>query len=329
MLIGLRNGMAASKKKSPYWGLCFTAEQENSTVSMIKINSSAPALNLEYSTDAKNWETFVVGTTTVTLADVGDRVWLRAGAGGNAKICVQGGYNRTTTTGKVAASGSVMSLLDGDVWLETIQNTFCFAQFFYNCTSLTQPPELPATTLAANAYDQMFQGCTSLIKAPALPATYIPYACYGQMFRGCNALTDVPDIPALSVEGRGLGQMFQDCTSLVKPPAIDVVEFVTGDYHMTETFRGCTSLSAAPALKATTLATRCYYQMFYNCKKLQSMDVSFTAWSPSNATYNWMYSAGSQTSGTKTFTCPTALGTDSTITRGSSNCPNGWTVVNK
>ena len=30
------------------------------------------------------------------------------------------------------------------------------------CTSLTQPPALPATTLAASCYYYMFQGCTSL-----------------------------------------------------------------------------------------------------------------------------------------------------------------------
>ena len=58
------------------------------------------------------------------------------------------------------------------------------------------------------------------------------------------------------------------------------------------------------------------------------MDVSFTAWNPENATANWMTSAGSSATGTKTFTCPAALGTDSTITRGDSNCPAGWTVVN-
>ena len=33
---------------------------------------------------------------------------------------------------------------------------------FSICTSLTQAPELPATTLAASCYRSMFSGCTSL-----------------------------------------------------------------------------------------------------------------------------------------------------------------------
>ena len=31
---------------------------------------------------------------------------------------------------------------------------------------------------------------------------------------------------------------------------------------------------------------------------------------------------------TGTFYCPTALGTNATITRGVSACPEGWTVIN-
>ena len=33
---------------------------------------------------------------------------------------------------------------------------------FWNCTSLTTAPELPATTLASECYSGMFNGCTSL-----------------------------------------------------------------------------------------------------------------------------------------------------------------------
>ena len=85
MLIGLRNGMAASKNKG-YWGLCFTAEQANSTVGIAASRATAPSLTLEYSTDARNWQTFIVGSTNVTLSKVGDKVWLRAGTGGNERF---------------------------------------------------------------------------------------------------------------------------------------------------------------------------------------------------------------------------------------------------
>ena len=55
------------------------------------------------------------------------------------------------------------------------------------------------------------------------------------------------------------------------------------------------------------------------------MDVSFTAWSPSTATNNWMANAGSAVSGQKTFICPSTLPAKD----GNSGIPTGWTRANK
>ena len=44
---------------------------------------------------------------------------------------------------------------------------------FKNCSSLTQAPALPATTLADNCYGSMFYGCSSLSQAPTIK-TYTP-----------------------------------------------------------------------------------------------------------------------------------------------------------
>jgi len=41
---------------------------------------------------------------------------------------------------------------------------------FYNCQSLLEAPELPATTLANYCYYGMFSNCLSLNCAPWLPA---------------------------------------------------------------------------------------------------------------------------------------------------------------
>ena len=62
---------------------------------------------------------------------------------------------------------------------------------FKGCTSLTQAPELPATTLADYCYEQMFRGCTSLIIAPELPATTLKTHCYSNMFYGCTSLSSI------------------------------------------------------------------------------------------------------------------------------------------
>ena len=68
---------------------------------------------------------------------------------------------------------------------------YCYSYMFYNCTSLTQAPELPATTLAYSCYYYMFNGCTSLTKAPELPATTLANTCYGYMFYNCPLFSTV------------------------------------------------------------------------------------------------------------------------------------------
>ena len=64
----------------------------------------------------------------------------------------------------------------------------CYFNMFYNCTSLTTAPELPATTLANECYYYMFYGCTSLTTAPELPAATLFKLCYYKMFNGCTTL---------------------------------------------------------------------------------------------------------------------------------------------
>ena len=44
---------------------------------------------------------------------------------------------------------------------------------FRDCTSLTQAPALPATTLASNCYDSMFRDCTSLKFSIAQTGEYV------------------------------------------------------------------------------------------------------------------------------------------------------------
>jgi len=62
---------------------------------------------------------------------------------------------------------------------------------FSGCTSLTEAPELPATTMHWICYAAMFYGCTSLTEAPELPATTLSYECYNDMFNGCTSLNSV------------------------------------------------------------------------------------------------------------------------------------------
>ena len=143
-----------SEPATPNW-LCFTAEEANSTVAM-KAKGSAPSVSLEYSTDGNNWNPFVVGTTTVTLANIGDKMYVRATSSGNTGMgCYLVDYyvfiyNRFVMTGKISASGNVDTLLDqnGNATL----TSYCYYGLFEYCTSLTSAPELPATKLANYCY---------------------------------------------------------------------------------------------------------------------------------------------------------------------------------
>ena len=237
-------GRGAKKEESPaYWGLCFTAEEAGSMVAMQAVGK-APAVTLETSFDGEIWEPFTVGGTTITLPNVGDKVYFRAGEGGNTAMASSTGkYNKfSIITGRISASGNIMSLLNRDV-PDSIMPRYCYNYMFKGCTSLTQAPELPATTLNTGCYSNMFSGCTSLVQAPKLPAT--------------------------------------------------------------------------------TLATSCYSNMFNGCRNIDRIECSFEAFG--DGTSNWL----SNVSPIGTFICPTALGTNETIQRGASYCPEGWTVINK
>ena len=290
-------GKAAKKKEETpaYWGLCFTAEEAGSTVAMQAVGQGAPAVTLETSFDGEIWEPFTVGETTITLPNVGDKVYFRAGEGGNTAMASSNKeYNKfSIITGRIAASGNIMSLLNGDV-PDSIIATYCYANMFKGCTSLAQAPELPATTLAIYCYNYMFEGCTSLVNAPKLPATTMDVYCYVNMFKGCTSLVNAPELPATTMNA--------------------------GCY--TNMFNGCTSLAQAPELPATTLATYCYNYMFNGCEKVSLISTRQTSFTGCT---NWL--SGVAQSGI--FYCPTSLGTDETIARGGNACPEGWTVINK
>lgn len=87
---------------------------------------------------------------------------------------------------------------------------------FRDCTSLTNAPELPATTLAYDCYYHMFRGCKSLTSAPSiLPATTLFGRCYYEMFYG-TAIEIAPVLPALSFAAKYncYNGMFRACRQL-------------------------------------------------------------------------------------------------------------------
>lgn len=193
---------------------------------------------LEYSTDKFNWAEW--DGSAISAAAVADGYELYICGTGNTKLCEDNLTRWVITGSDVACTGNIETLLD----YKTVKagknptmETSCYAYMFSNCTSLTQAPALPATTLADNCYSSMFSGCTRLTTAPDLPATTLGNSCYTGMFQDCTSLTKAPTLPATTLKDRCYNRMFS----------------------------GCTSLKQVPALPATTLTIVCYGYMFYGC----------------------------------------------------------------
>ena len=239
--------------------LCFTAEEAGSTVAMKVKGTPTKGQAFEYSTNGTNWSVFIPGTTTITLSDVGNKVYFR---GDNTTVSESASiYYKFVMSGKIAASGNIMSLLDKTCQSTTISNDYCYYSVFNGCKNLTTAPSLPATTLANNCYSYMFANCANLTTAPALPATTLASKCYNSMFSTCINLTTAPSLPATTLASDCYGYMFSTCKNL----------------------------TTAPALPATTLASNCYESMFNGCASLQVYSSSETghdkAWPiPTNGT---------------------------------------------
>ena len=152
----------------------------------------------------------------------------------------------------------------------------------------------PNSVVPTYGHTSLFNGCTSLTHAPEFPATTLAESCYGSMFRGCTSLTHAPELPATTL--------------------------ATNCYR--SMFNGCTSLTHAPELPATTLAESCYESMFNGCSNINFIKCSMTVFGYATS---WVEGV----SPTGTFVCPTSLGTNETIQRGASYCPEGWTVINE
>ena len=270
--------------------LRFTAMQP-STLRLNKTTTSASlAATLEYSTDLKTWETYDwTGTSGDLLElDTGDTVFFK---GDNDAFSVTSAdYYQFAMTGRIAAGGNIMSLLDSTLESVTIPCERCFANLFRDCAALVSAPELPATTLTNRCYQYIFRGTSvavaprlpattldvgcyygmffedaALVSAPELPATTAKESCYYGMFYHCTALTTAPELPATTLATSCYQNMFTD-TALTEAPELPATTTVKDCYR--EMFSGCATLVSAPELPATNAAQECYYCMFRNCSSL-------------------------------------------------------------
>ena len=247
--------------------LTFTAEAAGSTVKLT-ITGSPTVEGLQYRIGTSGgWSPYTIDTV-LTLANVGDCVQFQNTL--ETLGTSNSNYAKFVMTGKIAATGNCMSMLNfGDK-----MTAYAFNRLFEDCSSLTSAPELPATTLADYCYQYMFRDCSSLTSAPELPANTLAAGCYGHMFTNCTSLVNAPKLSATSL----------------------------GTYCYSAMFQGCSSLVNAPELPATTLANYCYQYMFQGCTKLNHIKVNFSSWID-NTTNNWVVGVSS----TGVFNAPSDL----------------------
>ena len=131
--------------------LCFTAEQDGSSVSLIGYDNDMFEqidifASLQCSTDNNTWQEW---DGHVINLNAGQKVYIKAlnpNPNGMAKDYGMK-YHNFIFEGKIAASGNIQYLLE-DTGSRTDVPAYAYYGMFRDCTSLTSAPELPATTLA-------------------------------------------------------------------------------------------------------------------------------------------------------------------------------------
>ncbi|MBR6819207.1 MAG: hypothetical protein IKM71_01860 [Bacteroidaceae bacterium] len=189
--------------------LCFTCvSSEGASIAFTK--SANKSGTLYWTKDRATWQTY---SSAITLGYC-ESVWLR-GSFASGMSASDTDISQFSMTGKVAASGNIMSLRQTipSLWGSAV-SSYHFAGLFKGCTGLVTAPKLPAMTLETYCYSDMFYGCTGLAVAPALPATTLKTRCYDRMFYGCTGLTASPVLPAPTLVSMCYSQMFYGCSSL-------------------------------------------------------------------------------------------------------------------
>ena len=207
----------------------FEAQEANSTVALTSTLTTAP--NLEYSTDGETWQEWQHTTAegvhtfdTITLTAIGDRVYLRGDNPNGLGTMPEGAemplYSHFVMSGKIAAGGNIMSLLDKDGETTEIP-AFGFMLLFGDMmgenqnTSLTSPAAMSTVThIGVFGCAYMYAVCTSLTAAADMPVlTTISDGGCNSMYGRCTSLTAASDMPGLTTIGAvGCDYMYGGCT---------------------------------------------------------------------------------------------------------------------
>lgn len=211
-----------------------SAGAQTLNVDTSKLGTLTP--NFEYSLDNgatwTSWNPTSAGSTPISFGS-GTDLYLR----GSNTVLAQYINNATSlthfvfsTSSLVSCAGNIMHLYDYTQDLTAFPDgsstDLGLEEMFRDCSVLTTPPELPATSnLPTSCYQLMFWGCTSLEEPPVLPATgTLPQRAYYSMFYGCTSLAKLPYIGGVTGGSQWGYYMFRGCSS-IKLSATQVDEY--------------------------------------------------------------------------------------------------------
>lgn len=133
----------------------------------LKVNDATKHWNgvLEYFASDRIWTVWDGACTLSAIDNNGEYVLYLRGTG-NTVITGNGArYSWGLTGTDIKCIGNIENLLDyatAKSGAHPIMENYCYYNMFSGCTSLTQAPALPATTLAGSCYYNMFRNCSSL-----------------------------------------------------------------------------------------------------------------------------------------------------------------------
>ena len=255
---------------------CFSIENISTKQSRFYIEKkgSAPAVSLEYSRDrGATWQEYSIASQPYISMGLGEKIYLR-GRGNTTFGTSNANYIHFVSTsgeGVVKVSGNIMTLLDGENPPAEVPD-YGFFGLFSGFSSLkdAQSLILPAETIGASAYSNMFYNCSQMTDAPEISATEVGAYSMSYMFGNCSAMTVAPSvIRPLTLPASACDNMFNGCIKLETAPEIAAETIGEGTFN--GMFNNCSALTGAPSvIKATSLPTKSCYNMFYGCRVLQT-----------------------------------------------------------
>ena len=174
------------------------------------------------------------------------------------------------------------------ITVENEAGNYAFNRMFYSCTGLTDAPAITVESAGMYAFSQMFSYCTSLEKPKAITIKKAAgnYA-FSSMFSNCGNLTESPAITAESLGEYACQNMFDNSQKLEKVNAINVK--TAGNYAFQNLFANQPELTDAVAVNAETMGEWACSYMFNNCPKLKNVPATLPATTLAERCYSDMF----------------------------------------